>query len=97
MSQQMWAARLYGPNDLRMVEIDIPEPKANEVLIKVHRCGVCGTDLHIAKGNFPAPNLPLTLGHEFSGTVAALGSQVTAIQVGDRVVADMIQLLMWSL
>ena len=84
----MWAARLYGPNDLRMVEIDIPEPKANEVLIKVHRCGVCGTDLHIAKGNFPAPNLPLTLGHEFSGTVAALGSQVTAIQVGDRVVAD---------
>lgn len=84
----MWAARLHGPNDLRMEEVAIPEPKADEVLIRVHRCGICGTDLHLAKGNFPTPNLPLTLGHEFSGTVEALGSSVSSLEVGNRVVAD---------
>lgn len=84
----MWAARLYGPNDLRLEEVAIPEPKADEVLIRVHRCGICGTDLHLAKGNFPTPNLPLILGHEFSGTVEALGSNVSSLEVGNRVVAD---------
>jgi 2-desacetyl-2-hydroxyethyl bacteriochlorophyllide A dehydrogenase len=88
MSQKMWAARLHGPNDLRMDEIAIPAPRADEVLIEVHRCGICGTDLHIAKGNFPAPNLPLTLGHEFSGTIVELGSSVSTLAVGDRVVVD---------
>ncbi len=88
MVQTMLAARLHGPGELRMDSIEIPLPKPDEVLIKVHRTGICGTDLHIVKGNFPAPNLPLTLGHEFSGTIVEVGSGVSSLAVGARVVAD---------
>jgi 2-desacetyl-2-hydroxyethyl bacteriochlorophyllide A dehydrogenase len=83
----MNALRLHGPGDLRLEAVPIPEPAPGEVLVKVHRCGICGTDLHIASGDFPAPNLPLTLGHEFSGTVAATSDTGDAV-VGDRVVVD---------
>jgi 2-desacetyl-2-hydroxyethyl bacteriochlorophyllide A dehydrogenase len=86
--ETMRAIRLHAPGDLRADEVPVPVPAPGEVLVRVHRCGVCGTDLHIAKGNFPAPNLPLTLGHEFSGTVAQLGEQVTGVEIGDRVVVD---------
>lgn len=88
MAQTMLAARLHGPGDLRMDTIEVPVPKSDEVLIKVHRTGICGTDLHIAKGNFPAPNLPLTLGHEFSGTIVEVGNAVSSVAVGSKVVAD---------
>ena len=88
MTDTMSALRLHAPGDLRLDEVPIPTPGAGEVLVKVHRCGICGTDLHIAKGNFPAPNLPLTLGHEFSGTVAALGPAVADVAVGAPVVVD---------
>lgn len=88
MTDTMSALRLHAPGDLRLDEVPIPEPGTGEVLVKVHRCGICGTDLHIAKGNFPAPNLPLTLGHEFSGTVAALGAGVGDVTVGAPVVVD---------
>jgi 2-desacetyl-2-hydroxyethyl bacteriochlorophyllide A dehydrogenase len=88
MAQTMTAVRLHGPGDLRLEEINVPEPGPGEVLVKVHRCGICGTDLHIAKGNFPAPNLPLVLGHEFSGTVAELGAGVAGPATGSRVVVD---------
>lgn len=88
MAETMRAVRLHAPGDLRLDEVSIPEVVAGEVLIKVHRCGICGTDLHIAKGRFPAPNLPLTLGHEFSGTVRAVAGDVTGVKVGDRVVVD---------
>lgn len=88
MVKTMLAARLHAAGDFRIDTVEVPEPKADEVLIKVHRTGICGTDLHIVSGNFPAPNLPLTLGHEFSGTIAQLGSQATSLKVGDKVVVD---------
>ncbi len=88
MADSMMAVRLHAPNDLRLDEVPLPEPEAGQVLVRVHRCGICGTDLHITKGNFPAPNLPLTLGHEFSGTVAGTGPGVNGGLVGDRVVVD---------
>lgn len=88
MNATMTALRLHGPGDLRLDEVPVPEPGPGEVLVKVHRCGICGTDLHIAKGNFPAPNLPLTLGHEFSGTVVGLGDGVSGLDDCARVVVD---------
>ncbi|XP_031827643.1 D-altritol 5-dehydrogenase [Nomia melanderi] len=67
----------------------IPEPKPDEVRIKVAYSGVCGTDLHILDGEFPCKtDGPLTLGHEFSGTVDAIGSQITCFKVGQKVVVD---------
>jgi 2-desacetyl-2-hydroxyethyl bacteriochlorophyllide A dehydrogenase len=88
MAQTMLAARLHAAGDLRMDTVEVPSPKSDEALIKVHRTGICGTDLHIASGNFPAPNLPLTLGHEFSGTIVGLGNQESLLKIGDKVVAD---------
>src|SRR5262245_41729656 len=62
-----------------------PEPAAGEVLIKVHACGVCRTDLHVVDGELPDPKLPLVPGHEVVGTVAALGAGVERFKPGDRV------------
>ncbi|CAN5227670.1 zinc-dependent alcohol dehydrogenase family protein [soil metagenome] len=88
MTDTMLAVRLHAPDDLRLDTVAIPRPGQGEVLIKVWRTGICGTDLHITKGNFPAPNLPLTLGHEFSGTVEEIGEGVEHLSQGQPVVAD---------
>ncbi|MBL8130841.1 MAG: zinc-dependent alcohol dehydrogenase family protein [Anaerolineae bacterium] len=83
----MRAAKLLEPN--RPIFTGAPEPVigADDVLIKVHSAGICGTDIHILKGEYEA-HYPLIPGHEFSGEVAAVGSNVTRYRVGDRVTAD---------
>ncbi len=65
--------------------VDQGDPQPGEVVIKVHACGVCRTDLHIADGELDRPKLPLILGHEIVGTVCGVGSGVTALKPGDRV------------
>lgn len=69
--------------------LDVPEPSIgeNEVLIEVKACGVCGTDLHIYNDEFPYYP-PVTLGHEFAGTIKAVGTSVTGWKPGDRVVGE---------
>jgi len=62
--------------------IDIPQPSACQVLIRVHACGVCRTDLHILDGELTEPKLPLVPGHEIIGTAAAIGAEVTGIKLG---------------
>lgn len=78
---------LYGPNDVRVVEAPEPEPGARDVLVRVAACGICGSDLHyIAMGGLPIPGGgPMSLGHEASGIVAAVGEAVTSVKVGERV------------
>ena len=90
----MKAAVFYGSGDLRVEERAIPTPKDDEVLIRVHACGVCGTDVHIFHGDEGAAKTPrgTVLGHEFSGEIAAVGKNVTARAVGDRVCVDPNQL-----
>ncbi|XP_018563106.1 D-arabinitol dehydrogenase 1-like [Anoplophora glabripennis] len=70
----------------------VPVPKItapDQVLIKVAYSGVCGTDLHIIQGEFPCnPNKTFTLGHEFSGRVVDVGSDVTIVKTGDKVAVD---------
>ena len=70
---------------LHLREIPLPVPGPNQLLLQVHACGVCRTDLHIADGDLPSPKLPLILGHEIVGTVLVVGSQVTKFQPGDLV------------
>lgn len=70
---------------LELHHIPIPEPGPGQIQIRVHACGVCRTDLHIVDGELTQPKLPLILGHEIAGEVAACGAGVTAFQVGDRV------------
>ena len=70
---------------LKYLEVPVPRPGPEQVLIRVHACGVCRTDLHIVDGELTEPKLPLIIGHEIVGTVAALGDQVEKFRVGDRI------------
>lgn len=69
---------------LRLVEIDPPQPAADEVLLRVTACGVCHTELDEIEGRTTPPNLPIVPGHEVVGRVEAVGSQVTERSRGDR-------------
>ena len=62
-----------------------PRPQAGQLLVKVGACGVCRTDLHVVDGELSDPRLPLIPGHEIVGTVAEVGADVDAFNVGDRV------------
>jgi propanol-preferring alcohol dehydrogenase len=70
---------------LRLREVPIPEPGPGQVLVKVHACAVCRTDLHVIDGDLPNPKLPLIPGHEIVGSVAKLGEGVERFTIGDRV------------
>nr|CAI5861993.1 unnamed protein product [Callosobruchus analis] len=75
---------------LQLVKLPIPKiEKPDEVLIEVAFAGICGTDLHIIQGEFPCTDKkPITLGHEFSGVVIDVGSEVDIFKKGDRVSVD---------
>lgn len=70
---------------LETVGLELEEPRAGEVLVRMAAVGVCGSDLHVVKGEWPRP-VPMLLGHEGAGTVEAVGDAVTDLAVGDRVV-----------
>src|SRR4051812_9164224 len=67
-------------------EIDLAEPKAGEVLVRLHACGVCHTDLYTASGADPSGYAPTVLGHEGAGVVEAVGGGGTSVAPGDHVV-----------
>ncbi len=71
---------------LQLREVPVPQLAASEVLIRVAACGLCGSDLEISAGKLQGPEVPLIMGHEPAGTVAAVGSAVTNVEVGDHVV-----------
>ncbi len=81
-------AVLFPQTESMAVErVPDPTPAAGEVVVQVARCGICGTDLHIYRGEYMA-QFPLIPGHEFGGSVVAVGPGVTDLQVGDRVAVD---------
>lgn len=82
----MRAARISGKDQVELVEAPVPEPAAEEVLIRVLRCGICGSDLHAYHGQWKAENYPL--GHEFCGIVEAVGEDVESFSRGERVCAE---------
>src|SRR5215510_8310226 len=80
----MQAAVYRGVNDVRVETVPVPKIGAAEILVRVHTCGICGTDLKkISTGSHSAPRI---FGHETSGVVAAVGQDVKDFQPGDRVV-----------
>ncbi|MCZ7542198.1 MAG: zinc-dependent alcohol dehydrogenase family protein [Anaerolineae bacterium] len=83
----MQAAEITAPEKAHVVEVEKPAPGPGEALIEVAAAGVCGTDLHIFHGEYEA-TYPIIPGHEFSGTVVAVGEGVTRYQPGDRVTVD---------
>jgi len=84
--ETMHAMVLEAPGQpLKYLEVPVPHPGPEQVLIRVRACGVCRTDLHIVDGELTEPKLPLILGHEIVGTVAARGAEVKKFRVGDRI------------
>lgn len=77
-----------GYNQMVLKEIPQPKPEKDQVLIKVAYTGICGTDVHGFKGEYDRLKTPLVLGHEFSGVVAEVGSDVTKVKVGDEVTSE---------
>lgn len=94
----MKAAVYYGPNKLDVTDVPEPQPTPGTVKVKVGYNGICGTDLHeyyagpIFVPTEPHPltgqQLPLTMGHEFAGTITAIGAGVTGYAEGDRVAVE---------
>lgn len=86
----MKAARFYGKHRLVVEDVPAREPEANEIKIRVKMCGICGTDVHIFEGDKGSAevNPPVILGHELSGDVVSVGSNITRFKVGDRVSVD---------
>ncbi|MDD7758040.1 2,3-butanediol dehydrogenase [Aerococcus suis] len=95
----MRAARLYDNQDLRVENIDTPEVGAKDIKVRVAWTGICGSDLHEyndgplsipkdGKQPLTGHSLPVTMGHEFSGVVEEVGSEVTKVAVGDRVAVN---------
>jgi len=93
------AAKWFGPRDVRIVEVEPRSPGPDEVALDVAYCGLCGSDLHeYADGPHAIPvdephpasgrTAPLVLGHEFCGTVTAVGHRVGALRPGDRVAVE---------
>ena len=82
----MLAMILDAPGQpLRQGELTIPTPNPEQVLIRIHVCGVCRTDLHIVDGELSEPHLPLVVGHQIVGTVVEVGDRVANFSKGDRV------------
>lgn len=84
----MRAAVWERPGELRVQERPDPEPGPDDVVVKVGACGMCGTDVHIAEGEFPPTPYPIVPGHEFAGDVVAVGSDVEDLEVGAHVAVD---------
>jgi L-iditol 2-dehydrogenase len=85
------AARLYGPRRLQIDDVGVPEAVAGEVLVRVTAVGLCGSDLHYyCDGHIgeSAPSEPLILGHEFAGTIEAIGPGVVGLAEGRPVAVE---------
>ncbi len=84
---KMRAAILYGPYDVRIEKVDVPEPNVDEVVIKVKATGICPTDLRKYTGDVLVKR-PIILGHEFSGVISKVGDHVSDVKEGEHVIAN---------
>jgi 2-desacetyl-2-hydroxyethyl bacteriochlorophyllide A dehydrogenase len=83
----MKAAVILQPNRIENQEVPVPEPGIGEVLINVKASGICGTDIHIFRGEYLG-SYPVIPGHEFAGVIEKTGAAVTRFKVGDRVAIE---------
>ena len=81
----MRQARLAEPEKVVLEDVEMPDFNDNQVLIKVKRIGICGSDIHAYYGQHPYISCPIIQGHEFSGEIAEVGDKVENLSAGDRV------------
>jgi len=85
---KMKALVYEGPKTMNMRETDVPQPAEDEVLVRVATAGICGSELSGYLGHNSLRKPPLVMGHEFAGTIAAVGARVSKFSAGDRVTAN---------
>jgi 2-desacetyl-2-hydroxyethyl bacteriochlorophyllide A dehydrogenase len=83
----MKQAVMTAPGQIEIRDVDAPQPQAGEVLLRIRRIGVCGSDVHVNHGKHPYTSYPVVQGHEFAAEVAAIGEGVTGIAVGAKATA----------
>lgn len=79
---------MTSPGVIEFRDIPVPEVKKGEVLVKIKRIGICGSDIHVYHGKHPFTSYPVTQGHEVSGVVAEVGEGVDKVKVGDKVTIE---------
>ena len=84
----MWAVSVHEPNHLSLLQTELPTPGPKEVLVRIARTGICGSDIHIYRGHNPFARYPRVIGHEAVGQIEAIGGEVKTLAIGDRVVLD---------
>jgi len=75
-----------GPQGYGLLDVLKPVPKKNELLVKVKTVGICGTDIHVIRDEYPH-STPVTLGHEYVGTVVEMGEEAQGFEIGDTIVS----------
>ncbi len=88
MREKMIQQEITGPGAIRYIEIPVPEVGSGQVLIRVKRIGICGSDIHVYHGKHPYVLYPVSQGHEVSGEVAAVGEGVSGLSIGDKVTIE---------
>ena len=83
----MQALRIDRPGVAGLVDLPLPEPGPHDAVVRVHACGICGTDVHIFRGEYLG-DYPVIPGHEAAGEVVQVGAEVTRFRVGDRVAIE---------
>src|SRR5660397_109444 len=78
-------AIMVSPGKIEFNDIPVPKVKDGEVLIKIIRIGVCGSDIHVYHGKHPYTSYPVVQGHEVSGEIVEIGSSITRLDIGDKV------------
>lgn len=79
---------MTNPGEIVFKEVAIPELEEGQVLVKIMNIGICGSDIHVYHGEHPFTSYPVTQGHEVSGEIIELGSNVTGLQIGQRVTIE---------
>ncbi len=81
----MRQAMMVSPGSIEFRDVPVPEPREDQVLVKIARIGVCGSDIHVYHGKHPYTSYPVVQGHEVSGEVVRKGKRARGVSVGDRV------------
>ena len=87
-SQNMLQQVMTAPKEITFQSIPIPEPSDNQVLVRIKRIGICGSDIHVYHGTHPFTSYPVTQGHEVSGEISKLGKNVQNLHIGQKVTIE---------
>lgn len=79
---------MVKPGQIEFIEVPIPEIAPHEVLVRIEKIGICGSDIHVFHGKHPFTPYPVTQGHEVSGIIEKIGSEVTNLHIGQKVTIE---------